>query len=228
VEEIMLVLEIAAGVLLGGLPGGVVRLFLTMAAVSAVALALTNCAVVGQLDAANAMKNAKSCIQEIRATPEWQLVYARLWRFDDLDTAGKLSDPNPLSNKERDALVKAHSQMKQCQQIIIGHDNKYAAWETPYWHEFFQRGDEIFYKLASGEIPVGLANRLMIESNGKFQTDVSRGHAQAVAVDEARQQRASEAMLQACTPILAAQSQNRVTTTNCSWLGNTLNCTSIR
>jgi hypothetical protein len=26
------------------------------------------------------------------------------------------------------------------------------AWETPYWEEYFQRSDAIFYKLASGEI----------------------------------------------------------------------------
>jgi hypothetical protein len=118
--------------------------------------------------------------------------------------------------------------MQPCKQIILTHDNNFAAWETPYWQQFFQRSDEIFYKLASGEIPVGIANRLSIESQGKFQTEVSSGHAQAVAVDEARQQRASEAMLQAGTQILAAQSQNRVTTTNCSWIGNMLNCTSIR
>jgi hypothetical protein len=108
------------------------------------------------------------------------------------------------------------------------HDNTFAAWEVPYWQEAFQRGDEIFYKLASGELSVGIANKLAIESNGKFQTDVSRGHAQAVAIDQERAQRASEAMMQASAQILAAQSQNRVTTTNCSWMGNTLNCTSMR
>jgi hypothetical protein len=59
-------------------------------------------------------------------------------------------------------------------QIILAHDNAYAAWETPYWQDYFQRSDQIFYKLASGEISVGLANKLAIESNGKFQTDVWR------------------------------------------------------
>jgi hypothetical protein len=201
------------------------RLFL---AVAALAVPLADCAVVGALDAQNAVKKATSCLQAVKDSPEGQLVYARLWRFDDLDTASKLSDPKPLSKNEQDALVKVHSQLKQCQQIILVHDNTFAAWEVPYWQEAFQRGDEIFYKLASGELSVGIANKLAIESNGKFQTDVSRGHAQAVAIDQERAQRASEAMMQASAQILAAQSQNRVTTTNCSWMGNTLNCTSMR
>jgi hypothetical protein len=190
---------------------------------------LTNCArIAAQLAAQDAAKNAKACFQEVWATPEGQLLSPRLWRFNELDTASKLSDPNPLTQKQRDALVVVHNQMLRCKQIIITHDNKYAAGELPYWQEYFQRSDEIFSKLASGEISVGLANRLSIESNGRFQTDVSRGHAQAVAVDEERQQRASEAMLQAGTQILAAQSQSRVTTTNCSWVGNVLNCTTMR
>jgi hypothetical protein len=113
--------------------------------------------------------------------------------------------------------------------MVIAHDNRYAAWETPYWQEFFQRADAIFYKLVSGEISVGLANKLTIESIGKFQVDVSKGHANAVRVEEAQRQRAAEAMLQSSAQVLAAQSQQRqMTTTNCSWLGNTLNCTSMR
>ena len=209
---------------------GVMRLFLTTAAaVLAAGLSLAGCArIVGQLDAQNAAKNSKTCIEGVWATPEGQLLSGRLWRFNEMDTASKLSDPNPLTKREQDALVVVHNQLQPCKQIILTHDNSFAAWETPYWQEYFQRNDELFYKLASGEISVGLANKLAIESKGKFQTDVSRGHAQAVAVDEAQRQRASEAMLQAGAQMLAAQSQNRVTTTNCSWMGNTLNCTSMR
>ena len=212
---------------------GVVRSrFVMMAAVlMAVTLALTDCArIVGQLDAQNAVKNAKSCAEEVWGTPEGQLLSARIWLGNETDTASKLSDPNPLTKKEQDALVVVHNRLQPCQQIILAHDNKFAAWETPYWQQYFQRGDEIFYKLASGEIPVGLANRLSIENKGKFQTDVSRGHAQAVSVDEARQQRASEAMLQAATQIISAasQNQNRVTTTSCSWMGNNLSCSSVQ
>jgi hypothetical protein len=197
------------------------------AAVLAIAPALTNCAVVGLIDAKNAIQNTKACSSQAHATPEGQLLSARMWRFNETDTASKLSDPNPLTKQERDALVVLHNQLQPCRQIILTHDNQFAAWEVPYWQEYFQRSDEIFYKLASGEISVGLANRLAIESQGKFQTDVSRGHAQAVALAEIQQQRASEALLQASSQI-AAQSQNRVTTTNCLWMGNMLNCTSMR
>ena len=123
--------------------------------------------------------------------------------------------------------MQVHNKMRRCRQIIIEHDNRFAAWETPYWQEAFQRADAIHLKLATGEIAVGVANRLIIQSVGKFQTDVSKGHAQAVSIEEERRQRASEAMLQAGAQMLASQPSTQMTTTNCMWLGNNLNCTSI-
>jgi hypothetical protein len=166
------------------------------------------------------------------------MVYARLWANDNTDTAAKLNDPKPLTKQEQNAYVQVHNKMQRCRQIIIAHDNRYAAWETPYWQELFQRGDAIFYKLASGEISVGLANKLTIESTGKFQVDVSKGHADAVRVEEAQRQRAAEAMLQASAQMLASQPTPQITmttttprmtmtTTNCSWVLNSLNCTSM-
>ena len=98
--------------------------------------------------------------------------------------------PNPLTKTERDALVRVNNKLQRCRQIIIEHDNRFAAWETPYWQEFFQRTDAIHLKLAAGEIAVGVANKLIIESALKFRTDVSKGHAQAVSIEERRRQRA--------------------------------------
>ena len=95
---------------------------------------------------------------------------------------------------------------------------------TP-WQEAFQRSDAIFTKLVSGEMAVGVANQLAIESMGKFQVDVSKGHADAVRIDEIQRQQAAQAMAQASKQLLASQ---QVTTTNCSWFGNTLNCTSMQ
>jgi hypothetical protein len=181
-------------------------------------------------DAVVAKENATACIQQARISPDGQLIYGRLWVNDGTDTAAKLSDPNPLTMDERNALVRHHYQVLPCRQIILDHDNRFAAWEAPYWQELFRRSDEIYVRLASGELPVGTANRLSIESFGKFQADVSRGHANAVAAEEIRQQRASEAMLMAGSQILAASAANqpRTTTTNCSWFGNTINCVGTR
>jgi hypothetical protein len=206
------------------LQGVVVRHILIWVVVIVVAFDFAGCA---RMAAQKAVASATDCIKESKASPEGQIVYARLWVNDDTDTAAKLSDPRPLAKNEQDALVKLHNKMQACRQIIIAHDDQYAAWETPYWQEFFQRGDAIFYKLASGDIPVGLANKLSIESTGKFNADVSRGHADAVRIDEAQRQRAAEAMLQAGSQIIASQ-QRQVATTNCSWVGNNLNCTTIR
>lgn len=191
-------------------------------------LTLAGCAaIIGQVTAVDAAKKFKACVADYKSTPEYQTIAARLWQFDDTDTAPKLSDPKPLTPAERNALVLVHNKAVQCRQIIISHDNQFAAWETPYWQDYFQRSDEIFYKLASGELPVGTANKLAIESQGKFQADASRGHADAVQVAEVQRQQAAEAMMQAGGQLAASQPRPHMTTTNCTWLGNTLNCTSM-
>jgi hypothetical protein len=35
-----------------------------------------------------------------------------------------------------------HDRTVQCRQIVAG-DKRYAAWDTPPWREYFQRGDAI-------------------------------------------------------------------------------------
>lgn len=189
---------------------------------------LTGCA---QIMAQQALKDARAnfdkSVADNKASPEGQLLAPRLWAGDGTDTAAKLSDPKPLTPSEREALVQAHNRGVQCRQILIAYDNKFAAWETQYLQELYQRSDEIFYKLASGELPAGIANKLSIESAGKFQVDVSKGHAEAVRIEEAQRQRAAEAMLQASAQIAASQQHPQMTTTNCHWLGNMLNCTTM-
>jgi hypothetical protein len=135
---------------------------------------LTGCVLVAQQAAKDAVANFTKCTADNMDTREGQMVTARMWRGDGTDTAAKLSDPKPLAPAERDALVQLHNRALQCRQIIISHDNRYAAWEAPIYQEFFERSDQIFYKLASGEIPVGLANKLSIESVGKLQVDLSK------------------------------------------------------
>jgi hypothetical protein len=121
-----------------------------------------------------------------------------------------------------------HGKAVPCRQIIVAHDTRYAAWELPYWEQYFQRSDSIYPKLASGELPVGVANKLAIESNGKFQADVSQGHAEAVRIEEIQRQQAAQAMLQASAQMMAARPRPTMTTTDCNWFGNQLNCTSMR
>ena len=198
----------------------------TSAATVLAAYILASCAQVAVQETAS---NFATCVSEVRSSPEGQMVFARLWANDNTDTAAKLNDPKPLTKEEQNAYVQVHNKARRCKQIVIDHDNRYAAWETPYWQELFQRGDAIFSKLASGEISVGLANKLAIESMGKFQVDVSKGHADAVRVEEAQRQRAAEAMLQASAQMLASQPtpQMTMTTTNCSWVLNTLRCRSM-
>jgi hypothetical protein len=194
-------------------------------------LFVTLCLVAGELAGCTltatqqTAKPASSCLQDVKSSQEGQIVYAKLWASDATDTAAKLSDPNPLTPTERDALVQVHNNIVSCGQMIISDDSRSAAWELPYWLNYFQRSDAIFNKLASGELPVGLANKLTIESNGKFQADVSRRYPDAVPVDEAQQQQAAEALMQASAQITAPQPQSRLTLINCRWVANTLSCT---
>jgi len=189
--------------------------------------ALAGCAEIAAQDAAKeAHANFAKCVAAYRATPENQLIAARLWMGDGTDSAAKLVDPNPLTPAERNALVQQHSLALQCRQIITAHDDKYAPWRVAAFEDYFQRSNEIFDKLASGELPVGLANRLSVESNGKLQADLSGGRPDAVYGEEAKQQRAAEAMLLASTQMAAYMP--KANATNCAWLDNTLNCTRLR
>jgi hypothetical protein len=169
-------------------------------------------------------KSASSCLQDVKSSQEGQIVYAKLWASDATDTTDKISDPNPLTPTERDALAQVHNDIISCRQTIISDNSRSEAWKLPYWLEYFNRSDAIFNKLASGDIPVGLANKLTIESNGKFQADVLRRHPDAVPAEEAQQQQAAEALVQASAQITAPVPQSRLTAINCRWVANTLSC----
>src|SRR5262249_37616826 len=100
-----------------------------------------------------------------------------------------------------------------------------AAWEAQHWQAYFQRQDQLFYKLASGELPVGVANKLSIDSQDQLKVESSRGQA-----DEVRFQQTQATQLAAAAAQVSAAyaaSQPRMTTTNCTWIGNSINCTGM-
>ena len=190
------------------------------------AFCLSDCTAVTTRKTAQESASAKTCINEVRSTPEGQTVYARIWSDDDTDTSAKLADYDPITNTELAALSIVHNRMQRCKQIIMDHDTRYATWELPYWEDYFQRSDTIFYKLIRREISVGLANKLAIESNGKFQDDVSIGHMEALRAEDIQRQRAAESLLQESTQLLAKRPKSQKPTTNCLWVGNNLKCDS--
>ena len=133
------------------------------------AFLLAGCAqVTDQIASSDAAAVYAKCMADVRATAESQLISARLWLGDGTDSVNKLTDAKPFVAIERDALTQVHDRTLQCRQIVAG-DKRYAAWNTPPWREYFQRGDAIYSKLAGGEITAGMANRLTIESRGKFK-----------------------------------------------------------
>lgn len=197
--------------------------------------ALTACTqLVTQEAAGEARAKFAKCGAENRATPEGQLIAGRLWMGDGTDSAAKLLDPYPLTPTERAALVQLHDRAVQCRQVILAHVDKNGAWQSPYLQEYIQRSDQLFSKLASGEIPVGLANKLSMESDRKLQDDLAGGplfgdgHIDGIRTDQARRERTADAVLAQSDQIAASQPGPRMPTTYCSWFGNTLNCASLR
>jgi len=184
--------------------------------------------------AAEARAKFAKCGAENRATPEGQMLAGRLWMGNGTYTAAKLLDPYPLTPAERASLVQIHDRAVQCRQIIVAHAAQSAAWQSASLQEYIQRSDAIFYKLASGELPVGVANKLSIENDRKFQADLAGanfdagGHVDGVRAEEAQRERATDALLEQSDQIAASLPRQARPTTNCAWSGNALNCTALR
>jgi hypothetical protein len=125
--------------------------------------------------------------------------------------------------------VRVHNRQVACRKNAIEYGSRYRALEMPYVQDYLRRQDAIFAKLASGEMVVSTANKLTIESHGKFQAEDARGHADAVLLSDIRRQQAAEALLQASAQISASQRSQvpQVTNTNCYWSGSNLNCSSV-
>jgi hypothetical protein len=71
-------------------------------------------------------KNLRNVLLTMWPRPEGQSIYKRIWRGDGTDTADKLSDPNPLTPAERNALVQVHNRAVQCRQFLDAYDSQYA------------------------------------------------------------------------------------------------------
>ena len=198
--------------------------------------ALAGCSqLVTQQAAKQAQSQFAKCGAQNRASPEGQIIAGRLWMGDGTDSAAKLLDPYPLTPAERAALAQMRSRAAQCRQIIMTRVDQSAAWQLPYLQQYVQRSDQVFDKLAAGELPVGLANKLTIESDRKLQLDLTSGAiggvdqaTAGVRTDEAQRERNADALLEQSNQIAASQTSPRLPTTYCSWLGNTLNCASLR
>jgi len=137
----------------------------------------------------------------------------------------KLSDPKPLTPAERHALIRGHAEIVKCRHLLTDHDRVFAAWELPRFQAYFARQDALFTKLASGEMPVGAANQLQIASLDQFQVEQSRGQADETRFRQVQAERFSEAAMAANATMAA--NRPRMTTTNCTWMGNSINCTGM-
>jgi hypothetical protein len=178
------------------------------------------------------------CGAENKASPEGRILGGRLVMGDNSDSPAKLLDPYPLTPAERAALVQVHNKAVQCRQIIIAHAAQSASWQVPYLQEYASRSEQVFGKLESGELPVGMANTLSLESDRKLRDDLADAralknalqntdHPEGVRTQEAQRQRTTEELLAQSSQIAAAQTAPRMPSTYCSWQGNNLNCATL-
>jgi hypothetical protein len=110
---------------------GVVRTILI-----ACALALGGCAAYQQAQFEKARNEAlaaySKCLADNVASPEGQVVYKRLWMGNSDTVAAKLTDPKPLTQPEKDALVVVHSRGLECRKIGDTWDSQHSIATMPY------------------------------------------------------------------------------------------------
>lgn len=191
----------------------------------ALALLLHGCG--GPTLVKQAEDKSDACYQAINASPDSKLLSARLWANDETDTPQKLSDTKPLNEHERAALLRSHQKVKECRKIIQAHNQQYASWAHVLVSEHHARNDMIFLKLISGEAPVGLANRALMEEKNRFMTAFSRGadtqNQIAAAANAESARRMGDALQQWGRNM---QQQNQTVNTQCQWVGSVWSCNS--
>ena len=206
------------------------------------AFALPACSGIKQDEA---LKQGTRCTRDLAEAPETAKVYQRLWFGDGNDPIAKLRDPDPLSPDEKATLTQFQNKLVHCRQIMTVGGGESATWEAVLKDQYNQRSDAIYYRLINNDLPVGLANRLTIESAGKLQADIVRDHPNSVPRRDIALQQAAEDMLREAGPFVAAQPPEPPppkgklrqakqapppppAAPNCKWVGNSLDCTTIR
>lgn len=190
-----------------------------------------------------ALKQGSHCAQDLAEAPETAKVYQRLWAGDGNDPIYKLRDTEPLTPDEKANLTQFQNKLQRCRQIVTSGSGESPTWEAVLKDQYNQRSDAIYYRLINNDLPVGLANRLTIESAGKLQADMLRDHPNSIPRQQIAHQQAAEDMLKEAGPFVAAQppapppkgKQRQAKQTppppaapTCNWVGNSLDCTTVR
>ena len=206
------------------------------------ALALTACSEIKQDEA---LKQGNRCARELADAPETAKVYQRLWLGDGNDPISKLRDPDPLTPDEKATLTQFQNKLVRCRQIVTSSGGESATWEAVLKDQYNERSDAIYYRLINNDLPVGLANRLTIESSGKLQADMLRDHPGSVPRRDIALQQAAEDMARQAGPFVVAQPppppppKGKLrqakqapppppAAPSCKWVGNSLDCTTVR
>jgi hypothetical protein len=212
--------------------------------------ALAACSEVQQNEA---LKDAGHCARDVLGSHEATVVYSRLWLGDGTDTPDKLRDTAPLTPEEQDALSRVRYSMRECKQklVIRSMDQPASMPDMQARDASIQRTDAILEKVATGEISIGMANRLFVQSNGIFLAEVTKANPKLVSRQQRHLQEQAEVMLAENEKVMAEeqarrraeeeaeaklrknkgktrQAEQTPADTNCAWSGNTLNCIAVR
>jgi hypothetical protein len=207
--------------------------------VLAVCAALAACATDAQKQAETmqsgleaARQGESACLAQLRGTPAVARVLTVL-ALDEDDPAKlhKLSDPRTADDDLRRDLVEAHQAVLPCRSTL---KNGLAAVHPSYVEvasATFAAQDRVLLGLLNGQLTIGAANEGFLEINrlsraAWLQTSGALDQQLADAHAAEMQQRAAVAMAlqQWSVQQQMVESMNRPTTTNCTAIGNMLNC----
>lgn len=172
---------------------------------------------------ASAKDKFQACEDAKQKTPAFQLIKLRLYTGDPI-IYEQVLDQGQLTPEESKALGELIAlEDGGCKGILLERIAKRSPARLPAYANWYARRLAIDMKLLSGEIPVGTANRLYIEATRHFEVENAAASADEAARAAAAAQLAASQVLM--TQALSRQPVNRITTTQCSWIGNLLNCT---
>lgn len=189
------------------------------------------------------LKRTAACVQNIRDNPVYQPLFAHMPKTDIgilNPSLAQLTDNGLPTEEEAKLLVASHKELTACRQRMIEDSMKAVPSTVPLLLQQFNQADSLTVDLLQRKITYGEANRkssaLANDFIARYQgalAELDRELQASHQAELAHRQAAGQALLQWSAQQQALQQNqqlintiNRPVMTNCTRMGNTVNCTS--
>ena len=195
-----------------------------------------------------AISDEAQCIDTLAATPAGQVVYGKSPRDVRSPSLRMMSNTDKATDVEIANVLEYHTELQQCRQILLRAIAQYQPALLEIRLDYYSKNDALFLRLVKKEITWGelvggvSANfRESAQRSTAALNELNRQNQYALQQAAARQQAAAAALLQwSSQQQMINQTQNyqqqllnqqifnssRLMQTNCTTLGNTVNCIS--